>query len=334
MRLAARPNAVERPAIDTAPPPELTERFAADLKGLWPEGAEEGARLGLAVSGGPDSLALLLLAAETLAGRVEAATVDHGLRPEGAAEAVMVAQVCSRLSVPHSALEVRVAGGNVQSEARRARYAALSGWIDQRGLTALATGHQLDDQAETLLMRLNRGSGLAGLAGVRVRGLVPRTHHPLLRPLLGWRRAELEAIVSRAAIAPVRDPSNHDTRFDRGRLRQALAAADWIDAEGLAQSAAHLGEAERYLSGQVAKAYRERVRTEGDAVIFHPGASDFESVEIALRIICELEGTVTRTDVANLVARLRAGHNASLGGILARPQGEEWVFAPEPPRAV
>jgi tRNA(Ile)-lysidine synthase len=143
----------------------------------------------VAVSGGPDSLALLLLAHAAMPGLVEAATVDHGLRSESADEAAFVAEICGKLGVPHATLKVTVGAGNLQAEARAARYAALAGWMAERGLAALATAHHADDQAETLILRLNRGSGVAGLAGVRARGLVPGTRLPLLRPLLGWRRA-------------------------------------------------------------------------------------------------------------------------------------------------
>jgi tRNA(Ile)-lysidine synthase len=116
------------------PDPELTARFAADLAPLW----SGTGRLGVAVSGGPDSMALLLLAHAALPGRVAAATVDHGLRKESADEAAMVAAVCAGLNVPHRTLRVEVAAGNVQSQARAARYAALAAWLEEAGLEALA----------------------------------------------------------------------------------------------------------------------------------------------------------------------------------------------------
>ena len=101
---------------------------------------------------------------------MEAATVDHGLRPDAADEAAEVARVCAMLGVPHATLAVTVPEGNVQNEARTARYAALAEWMARQGLAALLTAHHADDQAETLLLRLNRASGVAGLAGVREGG--------------------------------------------------------------------------------------------------------------------------------------------------------------------
>ena len=200
--------------------------------------------MGVAVSGGPDSVALLLLDHAARPGSVEAATVDHGLRPESAAEAQWVAQLCQELGVRHETLRVAVEAGNLQSKAREARYDALDDWMGRSGLIVVATAHHADDQAETLLMRLNRGSGLPGLTGVRPSGAVPGGKGRLLRPLLGWRKTELEALVRAAGIEPIADPSNRDSRFDRVRIRQALAGADWLDPLGLARSAALLGEAD------------------------------------------------------------------------------------------
>lgn len=309
----------------------MTARVAADLARLWPEG-DGDARLGLAVSGGPDSLALLLLAAAALPGRVEAATVDHGLRSESADEAAMVAGICRELGVLHENIPVTLAPGNIQDRARAARYAALGEWCARQGLAALATGHQRDDQAETLVMRLNRGSGLAGLAGVRARGTAPGSAVPLLRPLLTWTRDELAAVVAAAGLEPAQDPSNVDDRFDRVRLRRALAEADWLDPEGLARSAALLAEAEGFVVETVAHLARVHVRATGEGFALCPPASDFAAVELSARVIGELGGVVRRSEVAALVGRLRRGGNASLGGVLARVESHEWLFAPEPPR--
>lgn len=285
----------------------------------------------MAVSGGPDSLALLLLAEAALPGRVEAATVDHRLRPENADEAAMVSTLCGELGVPHETLPVTVEPGNLQDRARAARYTALTAWCERRELAALATGHQLDDQAETLVMRLNRGSGLAGLVGIHARIAVSGAT-TLLRPLLGWRQTQLEEIVVASGLKPACDPSNTDERFDRTRIRQALRTADWLDPEALAKSAAFLFDADTYVFETLNAVWEARVKWDGEAYRFMPGASDFEAGEIASRIVGAMGGVARRGDVAALVARLRRGENASLGGVLARVAGDEWHFGREPPR--
>src|ERR1700712_1015430 len=156
---------------------EQAARFRADLEALT-GGTPE--RLGLAVSGGPDSLALLLLAHAAYPGQVHAATVDHGLRPEGAAEAAFVAGICGALDIRHATLRAEMREtSNIQAAARARRYALLKAWIGEIGALFLATAHHLDDQAETLVMRLSRGSGLSGLSGIRA------VNPPLVRPLLG-----------------------------------------------------------------------------------------------------------------------------------------------------
>ncbi|WP_133366578.1 tRNA lysidine(34) synthetase TilS [Qipengyuania sediminis] len=317
-------------AIDTPLPPDLTARFTADLARLWRGGTGE-ARLGVAVSGGADSLGLLLLAQAALPGRVEAATVDHGLRPESVGEAGFVAGVCDRLGVPHCTLRVTLAQGNRQEQARHARYGALAGWCAERGLAALATAHHADDQAETLLMRLNRGSGLVGLAGVRSRTSLRGV--TVLRPLLGWRRTALAGLVTGAGLRGVEDPSNTDSRFDRTRIRAALGQADWLDPEALGRSAALLGEAAAFLDETIATMRCERVRGEGAALILDPPGSDFAAGELARLLIRELGGgDARRSETAALVARLRRGQNASLGGVLVRAAGAQWLFACEPQR--
>lgn len=319
--------------------PACVLRFVADLAALWAEGGrDQGPRLGVAVSGGPDSLALLLLAGAALPGRVEAATVDHGLRAESAGEAAMVARVCAGLGVTHAMLTVTVAEGNVQAEARAARYAALAAWMDRQDLAALATAHHADDQAETLLLRLNRASGVKGLAGVRARGLVPGTRLPLLRPLLGWRRAELAAIVAAAGMEPVDDPSNADDRFDRARLRKALAAlpgggADLLSIDAVAASAGHLADADLALDWAAAREWNEAVDTAGLSVTYRPQAPRAIAVRVMARIVRHLGEDEPRGGaVARLFDSLVAGQTASIGNIVVRPSPQGWTFMPAPRR--
>ena len=279
---------------------------------------------------------MLLLANAARPGAIEAATVDHGLRPESAAEAQWVARLCETLGVPHETLRVEVAPGNLQSRARAARYHALDQWMGQRSLHAVATAHHADDQAETLLMRLNRGSGLPGLAGVRPSGVVPGGRGLLVRPLLGWRKAELEALVRGAGIERIADPSNRDTRFDRVRMRRTLAGADWLDPLALARSAALLGEAEAALQFVVEATWRDGVTRRHDGWRFAVSQTDYIRIEVVGRILAEMNAPAPRSEIARLVARLAGGDNASLAGVLATPSQESgaelWTFRPEPPR--
>ena len=314
------------PALN--PGKDLVGRFAADLAAL-----RFGAgTLGVAVSGGPDSLALLLLAHAALPGRVEAATVDHGLRAESAAEAAMVAALCAELGVPHETLRVTLAEGNLQAEARAARYAALEGWLAQRGLAALATAHHADDQAETLLMRLNRGSGVSGLAGVRALGRSPGGA-PLLRPLLGWRRCELGQVVAAAGFTAADDPSNANERFDRVRMRQALASADWLDVPALAQSAAHLADADAALDWAARREWAECVKPVPMGLAYRPLAPKAVALKVLSRIVAELGKAEPRgSSLARVFESLLAGQPASIGDLVARAGPEGWTFTKAPVR--
>ena len=321
--------------------PELVERFRADLSDLWLDMDEPDAKLGIALSGGPDSLALLLLANAALPGRVEAATVDHGLRSESAAEAEHAAGICAELGVPHETLRVEVADGNLQSRARLARYRALADWAERRNVDTLCTAHHRDDQVETLLMRLNRGSGLSGLAGVRAAGLVPDSEIVLLRPLLGWSRARLEGVVEDSGFEAVQDPSNRDLAFDRVRMRRALVSADWINREGVARSARVLAEMEDSLLGLAAEDYALAGEDDGHGIAYRPFARSAvyrPSVwaEVIVMVFEDFGRGISRADAARMAESLADEMPLNIGGIHAasRHEGEQmvWTFAPENPR--
>ena len=311
---------------------------------MWPglTGTGTGAgdlRLGLAVSGGGDSLALLLLAHAARPGRIAAATVDHGLRGDSASEAAMVARLCAERHIPHAILAVSVAPGNVQSQARAARYAALADWAATENLAALATAHHADDQAETLLMRLNRGSGVAGLAGVRARGMVPGSQLalsvavPVLRPLLGFRRGELLEIVTAAGIGPVNDPSNFDDQFDRARMRKALDGADWLDVLALAASAAHLADADAAIEWAAQREWTEGVTRAPLGLNYRPQAPRAVALRVIARIVRELGGEEPRgSAVARLFDSLLARETASIGNLVGRATIEGWTFTKAPQR--
>lgn len=314
--------------------PDAAARFVADLRALTAAaGLRENARLGIALSGGPDSTALLLLA--TRAGMaVEAMTVDHGLRPESAAEAAAAAGVCRRLDVRHETARVRL-DRPTQAAAREARYAALADCAHRRGLAAVLTGHHADDQAETLLMRLARGAGLAGLSGIRAvqRCQPPTASGPLLvlRPLLGWRKRELEAIVAAAGIEPARDPSNADPRYDRTAARALLATAEWLDPTRLAAAAAHLAEAETALAALAADRYAPEI-ADGEATLRPDPLPEFCRRHLR-RLLSEQFGA--RPDgpaLERALAALRSGHAVTCADVLCRVDGSVWRFRRAPPR--
>lgn len=313
--------------------PATLARFAEALRAVWPEvDAEFAPRLGVAVSGGPDSTALLLLAAAAWPGRVEAATIDHGLRAESAREAEDVARLCEQLGVPHATLPVSLEAGNIQDAARRARYAALGDWAQERKLGTIATAHHADDQAETLIMRLNRGSGASGLAGVRARGRLPDAPVLLVRPLLGWRRADLGLVVAQVGVTAADDPSNTDDRFDRARLRKALATADWLDVAAVAQSAAHLTDVDAALSWSADLEFGARVKRDPFGMTYRPMAPRAIALRVMARIIRELDEEARGSAVARLFDALVEGHPGSIGQLVARPNAGGWSFAKAPVR--
>lgn len=289
---------------------------------------------------------MLLLAHAAFPGEIEAATVDHRLRPDSAGEAALVARLCAERGIPHAVLAVTVPPGNVQDQARHARYAALEAWMEARRLCALLTAHHMDDQAETLLMRLNRGSGVRGLAGVRARTRVPGGRHLLLRPLLGWRRGELAQVVLASGVRAADDPSNHDPRFDRVRVRQALAEAPWLDVAGLARSAALLAAAEEAVAVAIEREWTECVVTAcgplGPSADYAPHRSGLMADSLICLGVLEkaadvLGCTLGAGEAARMAAVLASGQSANFGGMAGRPAraGDEtvWRFTRENPRA-
>ena len=210
----------------------------------------------IAASGGPDSTALLLLVARWAkrlkkAPKLLAVTVDHGLRPQAAAEAAAVKRLARRLRIAHRTLRWRgekpVTG--LQEAARFARYRLLAEAAARTGYAHILTAHTLDDQAETVLLRLARGSGLTGLAGMATASPLPMgagTEIVLVRPFLRVPKARLIATLRAAGITYVRDPSNTDPRFTRARLRALMPAlaAEGLDARSLSRLAARMRRAE------------------------------------------------------------------------------------------
>ncbi len=321
--------------------PALVARFAADLDALLAPGEP----LGVAVSGGPDSLALLLLAAAARPGLVRAASIDHALRVGSRAEAETVADLCRELGVGHDLLTIAwptQPASALQERARAARYTALGGWAGAHGLDAVATGHHADDQAETVLMRLMRGAGVRGLAAMRPSAALPGAAQvTLLRPLLSWRRSTLAALVAAAGVQPVDDPSNHDERHERVRVRRLIAEQPAFDSLAIARSARHLAAADEAIAFAAEREW-SAVRTVGDALVYRPGAAPAELRRRLLsRFVAALgrEGDCTELrgrEIDILLDALERQRAVTLRGVAARGRSvagvEEWHFAPAPAR--
>ncbi|MHA6347104.1 tRNA lysidine(34) synthetase TilS [Roseivivax sp. CAU 1761] len=237
----------------------LDARFAAAMGRLL--GPDFPARIGLAVSGGGDSMALLALAhnwTRHWGVALHVVTVDHGLRPESAAEAAMVAEECRLLGHPHAVLRWSWDGhGNILDAARRARLALIDGWRGEIGHVLMA--HTRDDVAETFLMRLQRGAGADGLAAMAPRRRC-RPDGPagpgfeLLRPLLEMGREELRHYLRVLQVPWAEDPSNRDPAYDRARIRRLLSglAEEGLDAPALAAAATRLRRARQALAARAA----------------------------------------------------------------------------------
>lgn len=323
--------------LTTSLPAPLVERFAKALDNLVPKGT----KIGLAVSGGSDSLALLFLAAAVRPGEIEAATVDHGLRDGSADEAKMVAGLCEDLGVPHSILPLQwktKPTTAIQEMARIRRYGALADWARARSIKVIMTGHHADDQAETFLMRLRRGAGVNGLAGMRFSVKVPGSDEALVRPLLGWRRDELEKICALAGVTPAEDPSNADERFERVRIRKLLGGiSDVLGPRAVAASAIHLADADRALDWAANREWARAAKVEDGTITLDPSQLPREiKRRLMLRAINMLATEGRRSAIRGrqadrLMRGLSGGAVATVKGVKCTG-GAQWTFTPAPAR--
>lgn len=293
--------------------------------------------VGVAVSGGGDSVALLHMAI-AVAGqdRVAAVTVDHGLRPEAAQEAAQVAAFCASRGIAHATLHWggwrgRGTGqGNLQAAAREARYALIADWAQAKGLVAVLLGHTRDDQAETFLMRLSREAGLDGLSGM-ARDF-DRAGMRWLRPLLDIGRNDLRDCLRATGIGWSEDPSNDDLRFERVRARQALAALAplGIGAAGLGRVMAQLSDARDALRSMVRDVAGRMIHDDrGDLVLnwtglaTQPGEVRRRCIVAALVWVGRATYPPRRENVAQLILALEHDGQRTLGGCVLRRKGHD-----------
>jgi len=307
--------------------------FAALMAPLGP--FEDNPRIAVAVSGGADSLALAVLLhdwAKARGGWTTALTVDHGLRTEAATEARFVARTLEPLGLTQQTLRWRGAKpeANISAVLRRARYDLLSRACARRGLLHLALGHHLDDQAETFLLRLGRGSGLDGLAAMAPIVELPGLR--LLRPLLGLPKARLEATLRARGLDWVEDPTNRDPAQARARLRQLLPglAGEGLTAARLAATARHLGRARAALEHELARLLVQAVVLDPAGFAWlDPAPLVRAPAELGLRALARVLTTVGGAEYAprlesleRLYGRISAGltAGATLGGCRVLPR--------------
>lgn len=287
--------------------PLTPDEFAATLDRIG--GFERRPFLALAVSGGPDSMALAILAAQWArdrGGGVRALTVDHDLRPESAAEARQVGAWLGARGIAHETL---VWTGDkprtgVQEAARAARYRLLAGWCAANGILHLMTAHQRDDQAETWLIRRRAGSGVDGLAGMPAVRELPGCR--LVRPLLAVPRQRLAPLLAAAGQPFLDDPSNRSPRFERGRLRAESVAVEAAIAETRRCAAARI-EREGELDGFLA---RTAILHPAGFAAIEAGALSEAAPELAERLLSRVAACIGGLHYParrERVARLRAG---------------------------
>jgi tRNA(Ile)-lysidine synthase len=223
-----------------------------------------GARVLVACSGGPDSAALLCALARLatpLRLQLDAASVNHGLRPSSAADVAIAAEQAAAVAVPFHALQVRVERvGSLQAAARRARYQALHALASRVGASVIAVGHTRDDQAETVLARLLRGASVLGLSGI-----APRRADGVIRPLIDCDRAEVQAFAARSVARVARDASNEDARFQRVRLRSRVLPVLQAENADLVARLCALADDARALRGALGPATEALLERSGKA---------------------------------------------------------------------
>ncbi|HET7382788.1 MAG TPA: tRNA lysidine(34) synthetase TilS [Pseudolabrys sp.] len=311
----------------------------------------------LAVSGGPDSTALMVLAARwrdalKTKPKLVAVTVDHGLRKESKREAAAVARLARKLKIAHRTLRWNGSkpSTGLQEAARMARYRLLGDAARRLGATHILTAHTLDDQAETVLIRMTRGSGITGLGAMMRLSALPSSGNSaimLVRPLLDIPKLRLIATLRAAKIPYADDPSNRDPRFTRARLRGLIGALahEGLDAQRLAQLARRLKRADVAVEKAVDRAMAELIVELPSAVAVEARRFAELPAEIALRLLGRAvakagdEGPVELGKLEALKSALDTAQNTgegpfrrTLAGAVVTLKGHQLIVERAPPR--
>jgi tRNA(Ile)-lysidine synthase len=319
--------------------PSLDHEFASQMEVFF--AGDAPAQLAIACSGGGDSMALLDLACRWAKKNdtfIHAVIIDHGLRPGSTEEAESAAETANALGAVSAVKEWKgwKGVGNLQNAARAARRKLLVDYAGSQDITEVMLGHTLDDQAETFLMRLARGSGVEGLSGMARDTDVDGIR--FLRPLLSVRREQLRAHLLERGIEWVEDPSNDDDRFDRVRMRKLLPAlADsGLTAERLASTCDALHRASEVVSVRAREAAEACVMLEhGDVLFDRAGLASFEAdtrYRIFAHALCWVSGNSLRPRFSALKSALSevlAGEKLTLHGCLIIQQGASFRLTRE-----
>lgn len=314
--------------------------FATLMDRLGP--FEPAPRLAVAVSGGGDSLAATLLAAQWAhgrGGRVVGLTVDHRLRANSTAEAVLVGRWLASHGIEHHILPWLgdKPASDIQAQARDARYRLIEDWCRQAGILHVVLAHHLEDQAETFMLRLARGSGVEGLAGMAA--IRHGAHLRWLRPCLALSKGRLQATLGQWDQDWVEDPSNDDPRHARVRWRRLMPvlAAEGLNPERLGQTAQAMARARDALETDLALSMVRHVKLfpAGYAEIAPRTWLDCDD-DLALRLLARLLRSLGGEPVSPrlertqaLLARLRHGHGGTLSGCRVTMHGDRWLFCRE-----
>lgn len=301
-------------------------------------GPNPPSRIGVAVSGGGDSIALLSAMAQYAEREnieLMVITIDHGLRADSQREATVVTDLCLKLGLQHH-LEYWSGwdgSGNLQAEARAGRYALMADWAYANQITHIALAHTADDQAETVLMRLARAAGVDGLSAMSRSSM--RDGITWVRPFLRTRRATLRLYLQASGRQWIEDPSNNNRQFDRVRMRDALTVLETlgVTVDALCDVAQHQLEARQALDWQSFLIARDLVEIEAGAVVMTLNRFRAQPVEVKRRLLVHVikwltgDGYGPRRDaVGNALDAIATGQTATLAGCqITHAKDQFWV---------
>ncbi len=294
--------------------------------------------IGVGVSGGADSLALALLLSEHF--NITALTVNHGLRTEAVAECKMVADLMAAHDIPHETLTWTgdVPSSNIQAAARELRYKLMSNWCHSNSVRLLAVAHHMDDQAETFMLRLARGSGVYGLSAMSEH-VALHDDLALIRPLLDYSSDQLKSYLTARSIQWIEDPSNENTDFERIKVRKMLANTDveGLNPERLSKTAKQLRRSKEALDHYRDKWLRAHVSLdEGHILRLKSAALHSDPEEIVLKGLTDILQTISGANYVPRLEKTQRLYDGIMGGTerastlhgvqIVQDKNGDWLF--------